>query len=288
MTKVIATDLDGTLFYPKKRISMIPKKNRLFLQRFIKDGGRLVVVTSRHSTFTNKIAGKLGAPVDIVGTNGAYIVSDGKIIHEQFFEAEPLRKLVLDLRENYDPKLMMLTSKRYPIIQLTSSTTLGSSIMYFLYEAVQGVYGEQWRSSDHLFFQEISKGEATKLMVLIGLRKKKQRLAKKITEKLQQDYPDFDFCWLNQFIEITPKGCSKASAVSFYLDYLGINHDNVAVVGDSGNDVPMFEEFYKNSYCMKHAPEPIRAQAAHVIKFVSDLEPVLCPSEDDTPSEKEG
>ena len=280
MTKVIATDLDGTLFYPKKRISMIPKKNRLFLQRFIKDGGRLVVVTSRHSTFTNKIAGKLGAPVDIVGTNGAYIVSDGKIIHEQFFEAEPLRKLVLDLRENYDPKLMMLTSKRYPIIQLTSSTTLGSSIMYFLYEAVQGVYGEQWRSSDHLFFQEISKGEATKLMVLIGLRKKKQRLAKKITEKLQQDYPDFDFCWLNQFIEITPKGCNKANGLSIYLDNLGISEDNIKVVGDSGNDVPMFRLFQKQSYCMSHAPKEVQAEAAHVIDRVSDLEKELYPLED--------
>lgn len=280
MTKVIATDLDGTLFYPKSRVHMIPKKNREFLRRFIKDGGRLVVVTSRHSTFTQKIAGKLGAPVDIVGTNGAYIVSDGKIVRECFFDPEGLRKLVLDIRDNYDPKLMMVTSKRYPIIHMRSSTSVGARIMYFLFQMVQGVYGEPWRSSDHLFFQEISKGEANKLMVLIGLRKQKQRLAKKITEKLQQDYPEFEFCWLNQFIEITPKGCNKASGLSFYLDNLKISEDNIKVVGDSGNDVPMFRLYKEQSYCMSHAPKEVQAEARHVIDRVSDLEKELYPLED--------
>ncbi len=280
MTKVIATDLDGTLFYPKSYVHMVPKKNREFLQRFIRDGGRLVVVTSRHSSFTNKIAGKLGAPVDIIGTNGAYVVCDGKVIRESYFDAEGLRKLVIDIRENYDPKLMMVTSKRYPLIHMRASTSLGARILYVIFEAFQGTYREAWRSSDHLFFQEISKGEANKLMVLIGLSKRKQRLAKKITEKLQQDYPEFEFCWLNQFIEITPKGCNKASGLSFYLDNLKISEDNIKVVGDSGNDVPMFRLYQKQSYCMSHAPKEVQEEAAHVIDSVSDLGKELYPSED--------
>ena len=38
MNKVLATDLDGTLFYPKGRKRCIPKKNVKFLQDFIDDG----------------------------------------------------------------------------------------------------------------------------------------------------------------------------------------------------------------------------------------------------------
>ena len=33
MIKLIATDLDGTLFYPKKRITVLSKENRKFLKR---------------------------------------------------------------------------------------------------------------------------------------------------------------------------------------------------------------------------------------------------------------
>lgn len=278
--KVIASDLDGTLFYPKSRFTMIPKKNRLFLRRFIEDGGKLVVVSSRHPSFTKKISHRLGAPLDVIGLDGAYVESDGKVIKESFFDTELCRKFVYDIRDNYDPQLILLTSKRYPIIQLRSFSSFSARVMYFLYQMVQGVYYEPWRSSDHLFFQEISKGEAMKLMIFIGISKRKQRLAKKITEKLQVDYPEFEIAWLNQFIEVTPKGCDKASGLSFYLDKLGINKDNITVVGDSGNDVPMFRQFKKQSYCMSHAPEEIKKEASHVIDRVSDLQKELYPLED--------
>lgn len=284
MIKVIATDLDGTLFYPKSRVHMIPKKNRVFLKRFIEDGGRLVVVTSRHKSFTDRISKVIGAPVDVIGINGCFIQIDGELVQDTFFDPEGLRQLVYDLRDNYDPKLMMLTTKTHSVIHMRSFTSFGARIMYFIYEAFQGVYHEEWRSSDQLFFQGIQKGEAYKLMILVGLSKKRQKLAKKITEKLQHDYPQFDFVWLNQFIEITPKGCNKANGLSIYLDKLGVSKDNVAVVGDSGNDVPMFRLFHEQSYCMAHSPQEIRAEAAHVIKSVSDLEMTLYPSEDSNQS----
>ena len=278
--KLIATDLDGTLFYPKSRFTMIPKKNKVFLQKFVDDGGRLVVVTSRHQSFTKKISDRLGRKIDVVGVDGTYIEKDGEVIHEAFFEPESFRKFVYDIRDNYDPAILMLTSKRYPVIHLRSDASLWARFFFVLYQSVQGVYRDPWRSSDHLFFQEISRGEANKLMIFIGLRKKKQRLAKKITEKLASDYPQFDFVWLNQFIEVTPKGCNKASGLSIYLDNLGINGDNVTVVGDSGNDVPMFRMYKKHSYCMSHAPKDVQAEASHVIDRVSDLENELYPLED--------
>ena len=280
MTKLIATDLDGTLFYPKSRVSMIPKKNKQFLRKFIDDGGRVVVVSSRHPSMNARIVKKLGRNVDVIGLNGGYIETDGKVIKEEYFEPEAFRKFVYDIRDNYAPKLMMIASKRYSVIHLRSFTSLAARIMYFFYESVQGIYHEHWKSSDQLFFQEISKGEVNKLMILIGLSKKKQRLAKKITEKLQSDYPQYEFMWLNQFIEITPKGCNKASALSFYLDNLGISEDNVAVVGDSGNDVPMFKLFKEHSYCMSHAAKEVKAEASHVIDRVSDLQKELYPLED--------
>ena len=59
---------------------------------------------------------------------------------------------------------------------------------------------------------------------------------------------------------------------------LGISKDNILVVGDSGNDVSMFDCFNANSYCMSHAPDSVKAHAAHVIDKVADLEQILYPS----------
>ena len=288
MIKLLATDLDGTLFFPKRRTHLIPSRNKNFIRKFVAQGGKVVLVSSRGDAFLERTKKRLGVPVDYIGTDGTVINIDGKVVREDAFDVEQCKKLIHDLRRDYDPGMILMSTRDYPNVLTRTNVSKVTNLFHFLWQMVQGAYREPFIRSDNFFYQELNKGNVRKLMILIGITKANQRRAKEITEVLQQRYPEFEFMWLNQFIEITPKGCSKASGLSFYLDYLGINHDNVAVVGDSGNDIPMFKEFYKNSYCMKHAPEPIRAQAAHVIKFVSDLEPVLCPSEDDTPSEKEG
>ena len=43
------------------------------------------------------------------------------------------------------------------------------------------------------------------------------------------------------------------------------------VVGDSGNDVPLFINF-PNSFVMKQAPEEVKEKAKYVVESVADLE----------------
>lgn len=54
MNKIIATDLDGTLFYPKDRINIICKENLFFIQSFIDNGGKLVIVSGRSLLYGKK------------------------------------------------------------------------------------------------------------------------------------------------------------------------------------------------------------------------------------------
>ena len=288
MIKVLATDLDGTLFYPRSPISLVNAKNKALLQDFIAQGGRVVLVTSRAEPFLNKVRDTLGLPVDFIGCDGAFVNIDGKNVLEKEFPPQETRNLIAEIRKDYDPGLILLATRRHPAIMTRTKVSKVTNLFYFLYEAVQGAYREPWIRSDQVFYSELAKGEVRKIMILAGISKKKQLEARTITAQLAERYPDFSFAWLNQFIDITPKGCSKASGVSFYLDYLGISHDNVVVVGDSGNDVPMFQAFHENSYCMEHAKPAVKESAAHVISRVSDLRKLLCPSVDSTPSEKEG
>ena len=280
MDKVLATDLDGTLFYPKKKIGMVSRKNIAFLHRLKEEGDRIVLVSSRSETFLRKVQNRIGMDVDFIGADGSLVVIDGQKVRDEYFVPGELKTLVEELRTDYDPPLFLASSQDMPLIMTKTRVSKFTNLGYFLYQFFQGVYRESWVRSDYVFFREIASGRVNKLMVMIGLSKKKRRRAFEITEDLRKRYPQFDFVWLDQFIEITPRGCSKASGLAFYLDYLGLNRDNVVVVGDSGNDVPMLDAFPTQSYAMAHAPKEVREHAKGVVKRVYELERVLYPSAD--------
>ena len=275
--KVVATDLDGTLFYPKRIRSMMTKKNRRLIERFTSDGGRWVLVSSRGNAFLKKVQRNLGASVDIIGSNGAFIESDGKVIKDGSFSPKETTILVKDIVDRFHTPLFIQNAHDRPSIFLKKDARPGPVFLYFAYELFQGVYRDNWIRDDLAFYSEIEKGNCQRLMFWVSWSKRKARRAR---EMLSLAYPNFEFVDCQQFIEITPRGCSKASALSFYLDYNRLEEDNLIVVGDSGNDIPMFKEFYENSYCMKHSKPSTKKNAKHIIKTVSDLENVLYPLAD--------
>ncbi|MCR5492015.1 MAG: Cof-type HAD-IIB family hydrolase [Bacilli bacterium] len=278
--KVLASDLDGTLFYPKSRFLMVPKANRKFLHRVYERGDRLLVVSSRSLQFKPQLQKRLGVDFDFIGCDGCVIESGGKIVHEEFFEPASTLAMIDEIAKDYEPGMMILTSPEHPMVCTRKEVGFRTTVGYFLYMSVQGVYREEYVRDDKLFREVIEQGKCYKIMVLIGITAKSKQRAEVITKELIEKYPGFHFAWLNEFIEITPKGCTKATGVAKYLDSLGLSEDNVYVVGDSGNDVPMFEAFYENSYCMGHAPQSIREKAKHVVENYTDLEAALYPLED--------
>ena len=59
-----------------------------------------------------------------------------------------------------------------------------------------------------------------------------------------------------------------------YKKTIMIDMDEVIVVGDSGNDIPMLDAF-KNSFAMKSAPSYVREHASGEINYVYELEDYL-------------
>jgi Cof subfamily protein (haloacid dehalogenase superfamily) len=276
--KVIATDLDGTLFYPKKRFSMIPKMSRRFLERFTDDGGRLVIVSGRGRYFGEKVANNLERKVDVIGCNGAFVMVNGEMVKETFFPTESLKKMISEVRREFKMMFISLFCKHRNFVIDVGTMKMMPRFAYRLYEISQGTYHEQVTKSEKIFYEELEKGEVYKVLLFVGPRKKSIKRSGEITELLSIRYPEFEFAWSNQAIEVTPKGCTKSSGIAFYLDYNHISNDNVLVVGDSGNDISMFESYRDNSFCMAHADQSVKEHAKHTIKHFSDLEKFVYPS----------
>jgi Cof subfamily protein (haloacid dehalogenase superfamily) len=75
------------------------------------------------------------------------------------------------------------------------------------------------------------------------------------------------------WLDISPKGVSKASALEHQRARLGIRNDQVLVMGDGRNDIEMFEWAKKSgglAFAMGQAPEEVQLAATNVTSSVTD------------------
>src|SRR5574344_1842014 len=101
MIKLLATDLDGTLFYPKRRIHMVTRKNKRLIQDFEKAGGEVVLVTGRSMGTADKINKKLKSHVALLGCDGAFVYSDKTMKERYPIHRKDLMELYMRMRAEY-------------------------------------------------------------------------------------------------------------------------------------------------------------------------------------------
>lgn len=273
--KLLASDLDGTLFYPKRRITMIAKKNRKFIERFLNEGNKLVFVTGRSPAYAKKVSHKLGHEVDVIGMNGAYTIIDGKVENEHFLDFN-IAKMLFDLNSLFPILGTMLISRKHPLLISTPPISAAFRLFYRLYYWFQGVYAEDYHFSNEEFVREIKTKEVYKIMIFFGLSKRGVKTAAKANSYLREFYPgQFEASWTNGFIEITPIGSSKAGGLERYIASKNMMDDQVYVVGDSGNDISMFNAFYDRSFCLKHSHKKVKRYAKTIIRRFHHLERYL-------------
>ena len=272
--KLIAIDLDGTLFYPKKRISLVIKKNITFIQDAIKAGHQVIFVTSRNHEFVTKVVEKIGFPIDIISKNGSQIYYKNQMIQNAFIDNEIIQRVVKDILNIYPRLLLSIDTNKHTNLAFTESKQKWLFFIYKLYYFIQGNYREAYTLSNELFKEGVKHEKVQRLLIYFGLSKKAKILAHEESERLRKIYPEVEISWIQSLIEISDKGINKATSIQKILTLNGMKEDQVIVVGDSGNDIPMFKAF-KDSYCMQHAHPRVKKHAKAFIHHVYDLRSVL-------------
>ncbi|MGI6714084.1 MAG: HAD hydrolase family protein [Bacilli bacterium] len=272
---LLAADLDGTLFYPKRRRTMISRRNLKFIQKFIDAGHRLVVITGRSDRYMQKMIDVIDRPFDFIGCNSAVIVADNQYISEAFLP-RVISSIIDDLNELFDVKGLMLLGENSPILVTGPERGfLSMKIMEWLYKC-QGIYAEEFITDHHRFYKMINEGKAYKLMVYFGNSKKKREYASQVNSYLRKHYPEVESAWSGSVVEITAPKISKGAGLLTYSQYRDVAPDDIIVIGDSGNDISMFKIFPTHSFVMKHASKKVKKYAKHEIKYVYQLQDYLC------------
>ena len=220
--------------------------------------------------FCEKISKKLGIPCDIISYTGSIIIKDGKVFSEEFIPSD----VALELHRSLDAfkfrfaRVYMLKDK--PFLTNGFEYNFFVRIIMFLMNVKKIRYYDPLKFSKKYFRENFNEDSKVCKMMILYFKPQKEKILKML-EPIFEQYKDIlEFHISQNCIEITKKNCDKGNRLEELINSYGLNKNEVAVVGDDGNDISMFKKF-PNSFAIKSGTKELSSIAKYVVKDVSEL-----------------
>lgn len=258
MIKLFAIDMDGTLLNSNSDIS---EKNIEAIKELNQAGIKTVLTSGRVSSSVDYFNEKIGIDNPMVANNGAVIkLSKDEVLATHPLDDDELINLLEFCDENefsfnfYDANTFYtnrLILERLNHLKINSD--YGMNYQCDIYVS-SNPYKELKRR----------KNMANKLLISgldshpYGQEKAVKIIEDRFLDELYITSSGFGF------IEIMHKNVDKWSSILELAEFLGINSNEIAVIGDSNNDLPMIENS-KISFAMGNASESVKKAARHEV-----------------------
>lgn len=250
--KLALTDIDGTI---------LPYGESVINERVI-GAMRACVAAGIHvgpasgramSTITKSFVGNEDLCRTALTTNGMEVWVEGERIYVAYIDVPLIAKIADFCDEHPDCGMLYFTG---PEVQLARGTREG------LIESFRA-YGERAIVSAPLPSEPM-----TKVNIYTP---NDMDLTRERFEQVCEYVPELDFnipC--PGFLNVTPKGWNKGTAIDLMCEHFGISLDEVAVFGDAGNDIEMLE-YVPWSCAVAGATPEAKAAARYVIGPVEEF-----------------
>lgn len=200
--KLIALDMDGTLLNDELEV---PERNREAIKKALDKGVEVVISTGRGFNACYPYAVDLQLPSYLISANGAEIwTMEKELLQRSGLETEMMKKL-------------------YNI-----ATQVGVGMWMI---STEGAFREELPT-------DLENYEWLKFGCHTEDEKKLDILVKEFSQYEELELSNS----LPTNIEVNAKGVSKAKALNFLCELIGITMDNVMACGDSLNDIKMIQE----------------------------------------------
>lgn len=236
---LLASDFDGTLWFEDH----MKEKDLQAIQEFRNHGNLFGLCSGR------SLGGILRPSQNYDIDYDFYILLSGALIYNKDKEIIFEKKIPLDI-----------VKEIYFFLNEQTMTIVNDDNMYQL-NANEKYFGTHVQSIDEIKVKETN-------AFSFHFQKNEIEKATKATQAINEKFGNYVEAFQNQFnIDLTAKGCSKGDGVSFIQNYFHLNPNQISVIGDSWNDLPMLQQV-KNSYTFTYAPKEVQTQAKYI---VSDL-----------------
>ncbi len=244
MFKLLASDLDGTLVFNGK----ISKDDIESISK-LQDGNNFFgVSTGRPYNGVSFITKDYGIKIDF------YVLLNGALVLDKNSNVLKHEKISFDIVEYIFYKYRDYSL--FGIDQGYETSILSGNDSY------------TW---DNMFFRNINdlKHKDCSLISLEFSNKSSDEIDE-ICEDINIKFSGILTTYRNHsFVDIVPAGCSKGDGVKIVARELGIENEKVCVIGDSFNDLSMFN-ITKNSFSFHRVNEQIKDSVNYVVGSVSE------------------
>lgn len=263
MSKLLASDIDGTLLLNKK----IHHKSIENIDRFKNDGNLFILSTGRALCELDSIINEYKLDVDAyVLCNGAFILDKSLNIIEDFkIDSDIVYKISKYVLSTNNFTLSVLDGYKSYLIK--SKSILKSRNLFNL-NSLKKIYKILINKSSYLELLNLNHLKDNDLniniMSIYSLNDNVEK-AENLKNYLNDEFGEYITAYRNKyFVDVVFKGCSKATGIEKVCKNFNLADNNVYVIGDSWNDLSMFER-YDNSYTFTYAEKTLQKKANKVI-----------------------
>ena len=255
MKHILFSDLDGTLI--KEGHQEIHRKNFEMMRELQNQGHVVVLSTGRNNVDILPTLKHNNIPYDylILSNGGLILDKNHKIIIENKIPTDIAKKLLKIIIENKE---------------LSTYFSNGHECIGFKEGNVRLLTKDGLKDTNENVMSFIDNSNTFHIIGINQINMKIDLLNKLIEEHLEPLKDNLSWCFNLQYVDIIPHNCSKGSGVKLLMEYLNIPESKSHTIGDSFNDISMFE-MSDYSYTFNHAEEVIKNSAKKTVNYVYEV-----------------
>ena len=259
--KLIASDLDGTLFYDNEKqcsvSNRITDSNLQAIRLWLQEGNHFVYATGRRTSARKRLNDRYDLNCDVIACNGAKAVVDDEILWDQQISADlllRLQRLLIPYREELDYVYDMDMTERITLNQ------------HHLFEAM---YPDSYydRTSE-IYLQSPQDMYPNKVFILLA----DSQRAPFFLDLLKKEFEGQLYITSSgpRYIECCPVTVSKSHALHSLMEHFDLEECQVAAIGDELNDMDMLQSI-SYGVIMNSAREELKSQIPYSVDSVAEL-----------------
>jgi Cof subfamily protein (haloacid dehalogenase superfamily) len=252
MIRLFATDLDDTLLNSEKQID---QHNLDALEKLQQSGVQVAVASGRNEVEIEEVIHNVPGDFHRVCQNGAFIyLNSQEKIYESYFETELAKKIYQAGKDAGmhcfigTDRTMYIPEKNHHIQKKSHQVSLQLEFD----PSIEKRIGQDVIPSKFCYL-----GDRPDLLQF-----------KQVLQKIFSGQIDI-FLSSPHCLDVMPLGVNKGNGIRHLADHLGFDLSEVACIGDSENDIPMFH-VVPHSFVMSVAKPYVQQEAKHKVDFVSE------------------